>query len=1110
MSHDVIAQRGIGYPFIENYIPEEDYNGSTQNWWVLPSKNGNLYFANNNGILQYDGTRWTMVDYGPSGVRSLAETEDGRIYTGGSGKCGYLEIDPIGEYEYHSLDHLVPSHLGEIGEIHNITIHKSRIYFQSDYYALVYDGDSLVVIPPPDDQSNFFRPHLLDNRLYVQVFGRHLYGLFEIVDDSLVYVPKTDTFRNSPIVGFVSAKGRTLAITRGLGVFETDQKLSFFERAEEFDDFVYSTRHSIQYFVRAINDSLIGVGTLRDGLHVLNTKGDLVMRFDKESGLVDNSVFYFSDDRFGNLWLGTDRGISQVFLNSRIKLLAPQHGLEGKANTSFLYKDQFYVGGTTGILKHDQASNRLKKIGDIRSYIWDFVDYKNRVYFSGKGLHYVSGDTIVRTANCPPFQTWFIRTKPAYPDRIFIGTRDGILVFKEGDNGILEFSNVVKGWSRSCRWIEPGGANHFWVTDRYNGLYRLEHDSEVDSITAIVEYGEDKGLPGIRNYVLETIQWPDSPAVVCVLTPEHGVFRYQPEKDIFVPYTFFSFSNGEGFSYLEQTKDGAVIFQLDNMTKGIVWPNGQVDTSLFARLKKERMQIMKPVGDGMSLNGYNAAYLYTPPILGDSNRSVSRYKAVISSVAFKGSLVAGPFWKSSDTDLPQLEHRDNSIKFEYGAQFFEKQERTLFSYQLEGYDKDWSAWTLATEKEYNSLFEGVYRFRVKAKNIFHEESLPSVYVFEITRPWYRSIAAYVSYILLALMVIFGVARWFSWNLRRKNLQLEATIEERTSEIRYQKEEIEAQAIELKDANKKLQELDRFKQSMNGMIVHDLKNPLSAILSVSGENRKVKNYAQRMLGLVNNLLDTQKYKETKLALQLEWVSIKRLIVDSIEVLEADITEKSMQVVDLTSHQIEVKVDRVLIQRVLVNILANAIKYSPTGGVISIASEQNGREGELQISISDTGKGIPEDELETVFDEYKQVGGQRRDMSTGIGLTFCKMVVEAHGSKIGVSSVVGEGATFFFGLPFRTVSTEMVEDDHDEKESSSVFNLSVEERTLLQETLKLLLPMKVFRAGAIEEVLAPIETIEHAGVQTWKEQVLAAAYQGNQTAFEHLLKAFENRL
>jgi len=245
---------------------------------------------------------------------------------------------------------------------------------------------------------------------------------------------------------------------------------------------------------------------------------------------------------------------------------------------------------------------------------------------------------------------------------------------------------------------------------------------------------------------------------------------------------------------------------------------------------------------------------------------------------------------------------------------------------------------------------------------------------------------------------------------------------------------------------KLQELDNFKEAMTGMIVHDLKNPLNAIIGLSSMNpedemmQMINSAGNQMLNLVLNILDVQKFENTEVKLNLNEASLYELAEEANRQVTLLIKQKK-QILNINIlPQTIISTDSEVTIRVFVNMLTNAIKYTPNGGSISINqeailfNEDDYNKSDLipdtiktkfkfqtpicLISVSDTGQGIPADKLHLVFEKFGQVeakksGGVR---STGLGMTFCKMVVEAHGGAIWITSEVGKGTNFYFTLPF----------------------------------------------------------------------------------------------
>lgn len=248
---------------------------------------------------------------------------------------------------------------------------------------------------------------------------------------------------------------------------------------------------------------------------------------------------------------------------------------------------------------------------------------------------------------------------------------------------------------------------------------------------------------------------------------------------------------------------------------------------------------------------------------------------------------------------------------------------------------------------------------------------------------------------------------------------------------------------IKQTNLNLRESERVRDSLIHMIVHDLRNPITALMGgidvllmslagklTVGEKRLLQNarHSNKMLlGLVNEILDINKMEAGKFELSLAVTNIADIIIQNTEVLQAAAELEGQHLeVGLSSTEILVNCDGRLIGRVLANLLTNAFKYTPEGGVITTTLATNAGDNTVTISVIDTGPGIPPEYQLHIFDKFTQVkGGQSHRRGTGLGLTFCKMVVDAHGGKIWVESAVSKGSKFAFTLPLAGPASAVVE-------------------------------------------------------------------------------------
>jgi len=363
--------------------------------------------------------------------------------------------------------------------------------------------------------------------------------------------------------------------------------------------------------------------------------------------------------------------------------------------------------------------------------------------------------------------------------------------------------------------------------------------------------------------------------------------------------------------------------------------------------------------------------------------------------------------------------------------------------------------------------------------------------------WLIGITLVLSFVSLVLFIVNRK------KLKRQNKQ----ISEQKEEISLQKDSILKQAEKLELSLKKITELTAYKHEMTQMLVHDLKNPLNILINLPAGMPVNERESLRlmttgtMLNLVMNILEVQKYQETQLVVKPTEFKLSELWKSVCGQFEFLSHRKNITLRQTIETELWLNADTYLTERILVNILSNALKYTNLNGFVELAAEPT-PERFAKITISDTGRGIPEADLKTIFQKYKQIG-ETVQYGTGLGLLFCKIAVEAHGGSIAIRSETGKGTQIEFSLPLGKVS---------EKETTAItetamHHLSPDEIAQLKPYSDQLLNADLSQISLFRKLLTQFEQQEQIN-RAWVTEVRNAVFTKNIERYTALIDQIVN--
>ncbi|HSV87625.1 MAG TPA: hypothetical protein VLH61_03195, partial [Bacteroidales bacterium] len=436
--------KGKGLPFIVNH-PHSSYNAGTQNWGVTQCESGFMYFANNDGILEFDGTAWRVFPVtNASVVRSVLAVGD-TIYAGAFEEIGFLAPGDDGQLHWNSLNALIPPQYANFDEVWRIFQHKGRIIFQSFSYIFMLDNNIIRVIEPA---GAFSFMHQVANRFFVVEQSG---GLMELKNDSLWHVSSHPIFFRNEIMFMLPLPQQKLLIgtsNEGLFVLEggairpwQSQVNTYLERHKLFSGIV-------------LNDGSLAFGTVRDGLYVTDLQGRLLQHLNRFKGIQNNTILTLFQDRRENLWLGLDNGIDLVEIGSPISIFNHIFNI-GSVYASILHENRVYVGTNQGLFvapinamqNQPNLDVGFTLIDGTEGQVWGLQVIDNTLFCGhNNGSFVIEGNTAIQISDIRGF--WSFLQNPFNPSEILAGTYTGlVLLSKKGNQWV--FDSQVEGFRES-------------------------------------------------------------------------------------------------------------------------------------------------------------------------------------------------------------------------------------------------------------------------------------------------------------------------------------------------------------------------------------------------------------------------------------------------------------------------------------------------------------------------------------------------------------------------------------------------------------------------------------------------------------------------------------
>ena len=806
--------KSIGVPEIRN-ISRSEYGGGTQNWDIADDDQGNIYFANNNGVLRFDGEDWVIFPtVNNSVVRSLAYGADKKVYVGAYNEIGVLEKSEKTGFRYHILNHLIPEDSRNFDDVWNIYQTRSGVVFQSFEYIFIYKNDSIHVIKPKERFGNSF---YVNDNYYVVEAG---VGLRVLANDTLQTVADELIFTADEITLLIPVNENDLLIVtlnNGLYIF-SGQKL------RRWDTEISEELKKSKLYCGSVHGKLYLFGTIKSGLFVVNENGKIQEHLSRSNGLQNNTVLSLFVDRQNNMWLGLDIGLD--FLKSSLPLSVINDNFNIAASyATAIHKGRLYVGTNQGLFSKELEKLRhytdikYDPVEDMEGQVWNLTVVDGQLLCGHhQGAYAIDGLRSEKLTNIRG--VWNFRKVPGHDNMMISGTYDGLITFVKNKAGKWEFRQKVRGFDVSSKDYILEDENRLWISHGYLGLFHVQLNELLDSAIFQKVYRGSDNLPVELPYILH--ESGDG----FFISTSHGIYQFDRQSELFYkPDEINNFYSDLQLLYLLKKDAG-----------GNIWYSARRGMGVFRLLEDGTYtNISTPF---LSLNNarvspFDNIYIQDPGniFIGTQNGLVhydpSIYKnyfdemhVYINTVRISSKSSDSLWFSSGNINLDEKEIKDNfsiphslnNISFRFNSPDMENAGQIEYSMRLDNLDENWSDWTTSNWKEYTNLQEGHYSFEVKARNIYNNISSVDKFNFIVKPPFSRSYKALIMYFLLLSGLILGVAYFYLRRIdkvrsQEKNKQLNAFMET-TQRLEEQKLAAENEVIQLR--NEKLQTEMAFK------------------------------------------------------------------------------------------------------------------------------------------------------------------------------------------------------------------------------------------------------------------------------------------------------------
>ena len=779
-------------PHVVNYTRAQ-YGAANKNWAVAQDEKGVMYFANDAGLLESDGTSWHLYSHPDNSlVRALAVRSHNLIYTGGDDELGCWRRDRTGSLSYTSFRHLLPAGCPGNESFWRVGIDGDHVYFQSFSHIYSYDGHSLKAFSVP--RGFLFLHHVRDEWWVQEMYG----PLYRLKEGLLERVPGSEFLKGSLVrVLLPYGDDHYLVGTAGGEVYLYDGADRFIPwnlqlftllRGKELNCGIYASGRD-SYFL----------GTLLDGIYEVDRRGSLLNHFNTGNLLQNNTILSLAEDKYHNIWAALDRGLAYMRYTPGLSYYVTADRNPSSVYAATLWQDYLLVGTNQGVFytRADKADDlemfsTLSLLKGSEGQVWDFYHLNDgRLYCChNNGMLELTSDLRVRRPY--PFDTGVFR--------FLEGTVNGkplqIIVTYTG----LYVTNVATGRTNAITQVtDPvtdavlDHTGNIWLKTVRRGVWKCRLNDALDAFRYYTYYGHetDPGLPA------------DLGLFRCsgriVFLGDNRFYTYNENADQLLPDKLLNdcFAGVEGLKRLvpiDAEESWAVAsnaiyrFHYDGYIARIEesYRVGTDDLALITEYEN-----ISVLNDSISLVCLDAGFIL-------HNARSARSHEVTPAAPSLEYVQTGRETGQGYVDLRsglRIPYKDNNITvgFSIDGAFAGNLSAECL---LEGVDTAWTSTGRSNRVTYNRLPPRKYLLRLRSTDGLGHYSPDTVLAFTIRLPWWRTAWAWLGAVLLLGGVFWLAHRMMRRRLRLRHLRL-LRVEE-AARLRRQNEQLQNE-LEQKNA-----------------------------------------------------------------------------------------------------------------------------------------------------------------------------------------------------------------------------------------------------------------------------------------------------------------------